>query len=153
MYLIIVARFSTGWHISLSQTSRWHQNRSSVLARPGRPGQAKTELLFWLKVCLNLMCHPVYQWKGMHQYLDSVWHLDIIHSMEWERKKRKGQSALEINNPTLVTFILLAFDLFEGAVCLSNANHGCLCEGSLWMSMRSSQIDKETKILDGPLLG
>ena len=25
----------TGWHIRLSQTSRWHQNKSSVLAWPG----------------------------------------------------------------------------------------------------------------------
>ena len=27
---------STGWHIRLSQTSRWQQNKSSVLAWPGR---------------------------------------------------------------------------------------------------------------------
>ena len=38
---------STGWHISLIQTSCWHQTKSSVLAWPGqgRPGQYKTCLL------------------------------------------------------------------------------------------------------------
>ena len=38
---------STGWHISLIQTSRWHQNKSSVLAWPGMPcpGQNRTFVL------------------------------------------------------------------------------------------------------------
>ena len=38
---------STGWHISLIQTSCWHQTKSSVLAWPGqgRPGQYRTCLL------------------------------------------------------------------------------------------------------------
>ena len=32
------------WHSTLVQTSRWHQNKSSVFAWSG---QAKTEVLFW----------------------------------------------------------------------------------------------------------
>ena len=47
---------STGWHIRLWRTSRWHQNKSSVWP--------KTELLFRCQqeVHHNLMCqcHPVY---------------------------------------------------------------------------------------------
>ena len=43
----IVELKSTGWHIRLSQTSRWHQNKSSGLACPGqaRPGQNRTFVL------------------------------------------------------------------------------------------------------------
>ena len=48
----------TGWHIMLIQTSRWQENKSSVLAWPGQAGQVKTELLFWCQreVWINVMC-------------------------------------------------------------------------------------------------
>ena len=50
----------TGWHIRLSKTSRWHQNKSFVLAWPGLTwtGQNWT-FVFQGEVLLNLMCHPV----------------------------------------------------------------------------------------------
>ena len=49
---------STGWHISLIQISRWHQNKSSVLVH-GLLN--KMEVLFWCQqeVWINEMCHPV----------------------------------------------------------------------------------------------
>ena len=51
---------SAGWFITLCKTSRWLQNKSSVLAWPA-PGQAKAELLFWSQweVLHNTMGHPV----------------------------------------------------------------------------------------------
>ena len=43
------------------QTSRWDQNKSSVLPYQVRAGQANMELLFWCQreVWINEMCHPV----------------------------------------------------------------------------------------------
>ena len=66
-------RKPTGWHIRLWWTSRWLQNKSSILACPGLswPCQAKMELLFQSQreVCHNLMCHPVCQHHTIWNYL------------------------------------------------------------------------------------
>ena len=53
---------NTGWPLRLWQTSRWLQNKSSVLVWGPC---TKTQLLFWSQreVCHNLSCRPVYGWK------------------------------------------------------------------------------------------
>ena len=50
--------FSTGWQITLVQTSRWHQNIGCVLVHGPH---TKTELLFGCQreVWTSVMCHPV----------------------------------------------------------------------------------------------
>ena len=52
----------TGWHIRLLQTSRWHHNKSSILAWPGQ-AMPKWNCCFDVngRFHHNLMCHPV-QW-------------------------------------------------------------------------------------------
>ena len=54
--------FSTGWHITLVQTSRWHQNKGCVLVHGTH---TKTELLYWCQraVWTNVMCHPAHYEK------------------------------------------------------------------------------------------
>ena len=49
---------NTGWPFRLCQTSRWHQNKSSVLIWGA---YTKTQHLFWCQreVCHNLNGHPV----------------------------------------------------------------------------------------------
>ena len=56
---------SSGWHITLVQTSRWLQYKGCILVHWPH---TKTELLFWCQreVWTNVMCHPVlrFQWKS-----------------------------------------------------------------------------------------
>ena len=50
--------YCTGWPFSFFKTSRWHQNKSSVLVWGPC---TKTQPLFWCQreVLTNVMCHPV----------------------------------------------------------------------------------------------